>query len=317
MTEPRTTPLSDRHAALGASFTDFGGWSMPVRYTSDLAEHHAVRTTAGLFDISHMAEFTVDGPDAGAFLDFALAGRLSTMPIGKAKYSLVLAESGGIVDDVIVYHLADDSFLVIANAGNRDAVAEAFTARVERFGASGDALRVEDASDSFALLAVQGPQARAIVDATDGISALERSLDDVPYYAAVRGEFAGAALLIARTGYTGEDGYELLVPVTSAPALWDALIAAGETNAMAMGCPSVGLSAPLVISPTVSSPERIAYPARPARRPSATSPTRTGASATSPAASSAALPTKSSFSRATTRPRPAWAGTMSSESSWP
>ena len=239
MTDPRTTPLSDRHAALGASFTDFGGWSMPVRYTSDLAEHHAVRTTAGLFDISHMAEFTVDGPDAGAFLDFALAGRLSTMPIGKAKYSLVLAESGGIVDDVIVYHLADDSFLVIANAGNRDAVAEAISERVERFGASGDALRVEDASDSFALLAVQGPQARAIVDATDGISALERSLDDVPYYAAVRGEFAGAALLIARTGYTGEDGYELLVPVTSAPALWDALIAAGEP----LGLVPAGLAA--------------------------------------------------------------------------
>ncbi|MDF2045922.1 glycine cleavage system protein T, partial [Microbacterium sp. Kw_RZR3] len=123
---PRTSPLHDRHEALGASFTDFGGWNMPVRYTSDLAEHHAVRTAAGLFDISHMAEFVVEGPRAAAFLDYVLAGRLSTMKIGKAKYSLVLAESGGIVDDVIVYRTGEQRFLVISNAGNRDAVAAAF-----------------------------------------------------------------------------------------------------------------------------------------------------------------------------------------------
>jgi aminomethyltransferase len=100
--DPRTTALHARHEALGASFTDFGGWLMPVRYTSDLAEHHAVRTAAGLFDISHMAEFGVDGSGAGAFLDFALAGAISSMRVGKAKYSLVLDDSGGIVDDVIV-----------------------------------------------------------------------------------------------------------------------------------------------------------------------------------------------------------------------
>ena len=103
----RYTPLRERHEALGASFTDFGGWLMPVRYTSDLAEHHAVRTAAGLFDISHMAEFLVEGEGAGDFLDYALAGRLSTMPVGKAKYSLVLDEDGGIIDDVIVYRLGD------------------------------------------------------------------------------------------------------------------------------------------------------------------------------------------------------------------
>ena len=123
MTDLRTTALHDRHAALGAAFTDFGGWSMPVRYTSDLAEHHAVRVAAGLFDISHMAEFVVTGADAGAFLDYALAGKISAMRVGKAKYSLVLAEPGGIIDDVIVYRLADDRYLVISNAGNRDAVA--------------------------------------------------------------------------------------------------------------------------------------------------------------------------------------------------
>ena len=116
---PRSSPLHDRHAALGASFTDFGGWNMPVRYSSDLAEHRAVREAAGLFDISHMAEFWVHDGHAADFLDYVLAGRVSAMKIGKAKYSLVLAESGGIVDDVIVYRTGEEYFLVVANAGNR------------------------------------------------------------------------------------------------------------------------------------------------------------------------------------------------------
>jgi aminomethyltransferase len=125
MTSPRTTPLHERHEALGASFTDFGGWLMPVRYSSDLAEHHAVRTAAGLFDISHMAEFLVEGPDAGAFLDYALAGRLSTLADDQAKYSLLLDVDGGIIDDVIVYRHSAERLMVVANAGNRDAVAAA------------------------------------------------------------------------------------------------------------------------------------------------------------------------------------------------
>lgn len=113
MSDPRYTPLRERHEALGASFTDFGGWQMPVRYTSDLAEHHAVRESAGIFDISHMAEFLVTGEAAAEFLDYSLAGRISAMPVGKAKYSLLLAEGGGIIDDVIAYRLAEDRYLVI------------------------------------------------------------------------------------------------------------------------------------------------------------------------------------------------------------
>ncbi|MCU4672278.1 glycine cleavage system aminomethyltransferase GcvT [Microbacterium fluvii] len=238
--DPRYTSLRARHEALGASFTDFGGWMMPVRYTSDLAEHHAVRTAAGLFDISHMAEFIVEGDGAGAFLDYALAGRLSTMPVGKAKYSLVLAASGGIVDDVIVYRLDEGWFLVISNAGNREAVATALAERAADFAAIGQGVAaVEDASDSFALIAVQGPVARQIVEATPGIEGLERALTDVPYYAAVRGEFGGEALLIARTGYTGEDGYELMIPVAAAGALWDALLDAGAP----LGLVPAGLAA--------------------------------------------------------------------------
>src|SRR5690606_28582111 len=135
---------------------------MPVRYTSDLAEHHAVRQAAGLFDISHMAEFLVEGEGAAAFLDYALAGRMSAMAVGKAKYSLVLAENGGIVDDVIAYRLADDRYLIIANAGNRDAVGQALRDRVRGRDES-ERVSVADVSDDYALLAVQGPAAESIV----------------------------------------------------------------------------------------------------------------------------------------------------------
>ncbi|WES65010.1 glycine cleavage system protein T [Microbacter sp. GSS18] len=251
----RYTSLRGVHEALGAAFTDFGGWMMPVRYSSDLAEHRAVREAAGLFDISHMAEFVVQGEPAGAFLDFALAGRISTMRVGKAKYSLVLAESGGIVDDVIVYRLADDRFLVIANAGNRDAVAAALADRAgrapvaaayRRERVSGDAadgfLRiggtdpqfatVEDASDEFALIAVQGPAARSVIEATAGIAGITPPVEELGYYAWAAGTFDGSPLFVARTGYTGEDGFELLVSHAAATGLWNALLVAGEPRGL-------------------------------------------------------------------------------------
>jgi aminomethyltransferase len=226
---PRTSPLNDRHEALGASFTDFGGWNMPVRYTSDLAEHHAVRTAAGLFDISHMAEFRVEGEAAAAFLDYVLAGRLSTMKIGKAKYSLVLAESGGIVDDVIVYRTAEQSFLVISNAGNRDAVASALDLARRTFP---EALLVDDVTDDYALIALQGPEARGILSSTPGVEITGTPLDDLGYYAWTEGTFEDAPLFVARTGYTGEDGYELMIPTARAAALWDAALAAGADHSL-------------------------------------------------------------------------------------
>jgi aminomethyltransferase len=253
MSDPRYTPLRERHEALGASFTDFGGWQMPVRYTSDLAEHHAVRQAAGIFDISHMAEFLVTGDFAGEFLDYSLAGRLSAMPVGKAKYSLMLADDGGIIDDVIVYRLADDRFLVIANAGNRGFVDSAFASRVRSFpsriereraplaagedrtfeGFLGDrGVDVEDVSDEYALLAVQGPASEAIVSSTAGITDLSTPWSEQKYYAWADAMFLGAPLLLARTGYTGEDGFELLVRVADAPALWDALTEAGQKHGL-------------------------------------------------------------------------------------
>ncbi|MFJ4160130.1 glycine cleavage system aminomethyltransferase GcvT [Microbacterium testaceum] len=233
---PRTSPLNNRHEALGASFTDFGGWNMPVRYTSDLAEHRAVREAAGLFDISHMAEFQVEGQAAAAFLDYVLAGRLSTMKIGKAKYSLVLAESGGIVDDVIVYRTGEQSFLVISNAGNRDAVAAAFDLAQRTWvpapdGESGT-LAVADVTDDNALIALQGPEARGILSSIPGVEITGTALDELGYYAWTEGTFDGAPLFVARTGYTGEDGYELMIPTAQAAALWDAALAAGADRGL-------------------------------------------------------------------------------------
>jgi aminomethyltransferase len=254
--EPRFTPLRGIHESLGATFTDFGGWQMPVRYASDLAEHRAVREAAGIFDISHMAEFLVTGTGAGQLLDYALGGKLSTLAVGRAKYSLLLADDGGIIDDVIVYCLGPEWYLVIANAGNREAVAAAFAERVSRapiaaafstapiegvhtFGGvvGGDLARVEDVSDSFSLIAVQGPRAGEIVAGAAGVDA--GALTDLGYYAAAQTTFDDSPMLLARTGYTGEDGYELLVPNARAVELWAALTEAGA----AFGLVPAGLAA--------------------------------------------------------------------------
>lgn len=222
LTSTRYSPLHDIHVAGGASFTDFAGWQMPVSYGSDLAEHHAVRTAAGIFDISHMAEILVSGPDAAAFLDFALAGKLSAVAEGQAKYSLLLHESGGIIDDLVAYRLGDEVFLVVANAGNRFAVAEALEAR-----STGFDVTVDDQSDDLALIAVQGPASRAILEATAGLADFALPLSELKYYWSTDASFDGVPVLVGRTGYTGEDGFELYVQVDAAARLWAALTEAG------------------------------------------------------------------------------------------
>ncbi|AMM20280.1 glycine cleavage system protein T [Frondihabitans sp. PAMC 28766] len=222
--EPRFSPLHDVHVQAGASFTDFAGWQMPVRYSSDLQEHHAVRTAAGLFDLSHMAEIAVVGQDAGRFLDNALAGTLSTIAVGRAKYSLLLSPAGGIIDDLVVYRLDDHDFLVVANAGNRDA---AFAALAQR--AHGFDVTVDDESDDTALIAIQGPEAAGVLDELITSDRLQPDapLAELRYYRVLQGTFDDAPVLIARTGYTGEDGFELYLDTDTAPALWQALAEAG------------------------------------------------------------------------------------------
>ena len=228
----RLSPLDATHRALGASFTDFAGWQMPVRYTSDLAEHHAVRSAAGIFDISHMAEFMVAGPQAAAFLDTALCVDASAIPLSRAKYTMVLAVDGGILDDLIVYQNAPGEYLVVANAGNHDVVAAALAERIQGFEAV-----VTDLTEALALIAVQGPSSRAILEATAGLEhrdewAMGHTLDELPYYACMGMSFQGSALLVARTGYTGEDGFELYVEAARAATLWDALSAAGAEHGL-------------------------------------------------------------------------------------
>jgi aminomethyltransferase len=225
MTEKHTA-LYEEHKKLGASFTDFGGWQMPLKYTSELAEHHAVRKSAGLFDLSHMGEVWVTGPQAAAFLDYALVGRISAMADGKAKYSLICQEDGGIIDDLIVYRRGADKFLVVPNAGNAFVVASELLQR-----AAGFDVVVEDASSSTSLIAVQGPLAEAILLRL--VPAEQHSLvTELKYYAAVEVTFlvagSGQDLLLARTGYTGEDGFEIFVPNESAAALWQAISAVAE-----------------------------------------------------------------------------------------
>ncbi len=221
------SPLDALHREGGASFTDFAGWDMPVRYSSDLAEHHIVRESAGLFDISHMAELRVRGSQAADFLDYALAGRLSSLVQGQAKYSLILTETGGIVDDVIVYRLADEEYLVIANAGNRFPALDALQKRTGSFDVT-----VTDESDETALIAIQGPKAAGILEGLDGFQLRDFAgdaiaLDTLGYYRATPATYNGADVFVARTGYTGEDGFELALANEHAAGLWKALAAAG------------------------------------------------------------------------------------------
>lgn len=218
---PAQSPLHDLHQAAGAVFTDFAGWQMPLRYGSELDEHRAVRERVGLFDLSHMAEIAVIGPEAGAALDRALVGGISTMTEGRARYSLLLNDHGGVIDDVIVYRTGSDRFLVVANAGNRDAAASAIRER-----AHGTECEVFDETDDLALLAVQGPAA------LETLSRLDPPLDGDPgalgRYRAAPMRWQGHEVLVARTGYTGEDGFELTTSPEAARALWSALLEAGE-----------------------------------------------------------------------------------------
>ena len=211
----RQTPLDAEHRAAGAKLVEFAGWEMPLHYGSQIEEHHAVRRDAGVFDISHMLALDVEGPGARAFLRHALANNVDRLgQAGKALYSCLLAEDGGILDDIIVYLLAADRYRVVVNA----ATAESDLVLLERLRPPDAVLRPRR---DLAMLAVQGPRAR------------ERCWTALPELRAVSepiAVFFGAAAgdaFIARTGYTGEDGFELLLPVARAPNAWRSLVAAG------------------------------------------------------------------------------------------
>lgn len=220
------TALFDRHEQAGAQLTEFAGWEMPLRYGSELAEHHAVRQRAGLFDLGHMGQIEVAGPRAGRALDRALMGGISTIAVGRARYTMILDKRGGILDDLIVYRLAPEQFLIVANAINAGTVEDQLKARCASAGASID--RTMDTTIALrtdhALIAVQGPQAQHIMEACGATG-----LDELRYYAIMPSTVAGVTVDLARTGYTGEDGFEVYVGNDDAGRVWDALVAAGAS----------------------------------------------------------------------------------------
>ncbi|HSW42651.1 MAG TPA: glycine cleavage system aminomethyltransferase GcvT [Patescibacteria group bacterium] len=227
--EPRATPLNGRHEALGARLVDFAGWRLPIQYTGILGEHRAVRQRAGLFDLCHMGELFVEGPDAGDALAFALTSEPRSLAIGRAHYSMICAPDGGILDDLIVYRLAADRFMVVANASNAAVVSDALAERLD-----GRRAVLDDRSLATALVAIQGPAAGGILAAITDLD-----LDAIRYYGIAEGLVTGVASLVARTGYTGEDGFEVFVDADAGTTIWDALMAAGE----GAGLVPVGLGA--------------------------------------------------------------------------
>jgi aminomethyltransferase len=227
--EPRATPLVGRHAALGARLVDYAGWRMPIQYTGIIEEHRAVRQRAGLFDLCHMGELIVEGPGAGDALAFAVTTDPRTLAVGRAHYSMICAPDGGILDDLIVYRLADDRFMVVANAANAAVVSDALAERLE-----GRRAVLDDRSLATALVAIQGPAAPGILAPLTDLD-----LDAIRYYGIAEGAVAGVPSLVARTGYTGEDGFEVFVDAAAGTTIWDALATAG----VAAGLLPVGLGA--------------------------------------------------------------------------
>lgn len=230
MSDPlRETPLADEHRALGARLIPFAGWLMPVQYEGIKAEHEAVRTRAGLFDVSHMGEILVEGSNAVAEVDRLVTNDVSRLSVGRALYTVCCNDAGMILDNLIVYRLEEQKMLVVCNASNRDKIVSHFAARISL------GTPWKDVSDSWALLALQGPKA---VDVLRDLGASAELLA-LPSFHVNAATLAGVNLWAARTGYTGEDGFELFCASEDAVALWRALLDKGQAH----GLRPVGLGA--------------------------------------------------------------------------
>jgi aminomethyltransferase len=212
----KATPLHRVHKQMGARMVDFGGWDMPVQYSGVLDEHRAVREHVGLFDVSHMGEIEVRGPEALALVNFVATNDASRLSIGQAQYSALLYQHGGFVDDILVHKVADDHYFLCVNASNQDKDYSHIVAH-NRYDAT-----VENASDRYAQLAIQGPKA---LDTLQKLTSV--ALASIRYYHFIDGTVSGVQTRIARSGYTGEDGFEIYFPPSEAPRLWDEILAAG------------------------------------------------------------------------------------------
>ncbi len=223
----KRTPLTDTHAALGAKLVSFAGYLMPVQYPTGItAEHHAVRRQAGLFDVSHMGEFIVTGPGAVDFVNYVTTNDVAALAIGQAHYSTILNDKGTIEDDCLVYR-SRDRIMMVVNASNAAKDFAHISSHLDKFDAA-----LEDVSDATALLALQGPKAAAILQ-----TITDADLSAVEYYHFTHGSVGGTGgILISRTGYTGEDGFELYFPNERAVAVWNAILEKGEVMPAGLGC---------------------------------------------------------------------------------
>jgi aminomethyltransferase len=224
----KQTPLNSVHRRMGAKMVDFGGWDMPVQYSGIIDEHHTVRRAVGLFDVSHMGEIEIRGPEAFQLADYITPNAVSKLKNGQAQYSALLYEHGGFVDDILVHKVADDHYFLCVNASNQEKDCQHIAAN-NRF-----QCEVEFASPRYAQLAIQGPKAPATLQ-----KLTSTDLSAIKYYHFADGEVSGAPARIARSGYTGETGFEIYIPPEEAPRLWDEILAAGAE----FGIKPVGLGA--------------------------------------------------------------------------
>jgi aminomethyltransferase len=227
----KRTCLFAAHQKLGAKLIDFGGWEMPVQYTSITEEHLAVRRAAGIFDISHMGEVTVSGQGAAEFLNQTLTNDIRKLAPGQGQYTLMCNERGGVIEDLYAYRLSVDAFFLIINASRIDADVAWLQARAAKF--TGGYLNLTDASHHYAAIAVQGPKVRGFIDAcirgpSESVARV-RAVSDLKKNEVAGFSFGTCNVLVACTGYTGEDGFEILGPETAAQALWDKLLAVGAS----------------------------------------------------------------------------------------
>lgn len=221
--DSKRTPLYDEHVRLKAKLVPFAGYAMPVQYPTGIrGEHDAVRSRVGLFDVSHMGEFRVRGPEAAGFISYASTNDPAQLTIGQAQYSVMCLPGGGVVDDLLVYRLDDDDFRLVVNAANIAVDWDHLASIVSGFDAE-----MEDESDSIALLALQGPFAEAVLQPLT-----PEDLPRIEFYHFLEGEVAGIPAVISRTGYTGEDGFELYVPAASAAGLWRRIEEQGAPNGL-------------------------------------------------------------------------------------
>ena len=228
----KRTPLYDRHIKLGAQMAPFAGYEMPISYPAGIvAEHMAVRQKAGMFDVCHMGEFLITGAGAASALDRVLTNDMASIAPGRARYSLMCNQAGGVIDDVLVYRLGSEAFMVVVNASNRDKDRAHMEANL------GGGCRFEDVSDGTALIAVQGPLAEGIVKKVFDAALPEKyySFISAPPAAGEKEVFGGVGTLISRTGYTGEDGFEIYAAAGRACEIWDALTEAGGEDMLPCG----------------------------------------------------------------------------------